>query len=118
MWAAAVSGLTDGANKMIPALDPVPGLWVALRGDHKLAVCPLFRKTDLPYVMQYCFRAVNRPSGPDFGRTATGKTSKSVLGPAFGRSEGRFWCFPGSSPAKIRPGSPISGPEALLRDME
>ncbi len=26
------------------------------------------------YATQYCFRAGNRPSGPDFGRTATGKT--------------------------------------------
>jgi hypothetical protein len=31
---------------------------------------------------------------------------------------GRFPCFPGSSPAKIRPGRPISGPEALLRNVE
>ena len=35
--------------------------------------------------------------------------------PAEGRPEGRFRCLPGSSPAKIRPGRPISGPEALLR---
>ncbi len=33
--------------------------------------------------------------------------------PAEGRPEGRFRCFPGGSPAKIRPGRPISGPEAL-----
>ncbi len=32
----------------------------------KLAVLAL-------YVTQWCFRAVNRPSGPDFGRTATGE---------------------------------------------
>ncbi len=31
--------------------------------------------------------------------------------------EGRFRCFPGGSPAKIRPGKPISGPEALLRNI-
>ena len=37
---------------------------------------------------------------------------------AEGRPEGRFRCFPGSSPAKIRPGRPISGPEALLRNLE
>ena len=35
-----------------------------------------------------------------------------------GRPEGRFRCFPGSSPAKIWPGSPMSGPEALLRNIE
>ncbi len=48
----------------------------------------------------------------------SGKPPKSALRPAFGRPEGRFWCFPGSSPAKIRPGSPISGLEALLRNIE
>jgi hypothetical protein len=57
--------------------------------------------------------------GPDEGcgfegtLTATGKTPKSFLRPAFGRPEGPFRCFPGSSPAKIRPGRPIYGPEAL-----
>ncbi len=29
-----------------------------------------------------------------------------------------FPVFPGSGPAKIRPGRPISGPEALLRNIE
>ncbi len=51
---------------------------------------------------------------PDFGRTAIGKTPKWALRLAEGRPEGRFRCFPGSSLAKIKPGSPISGPEALL----
>ena len=64
----------------------------------------------------------NSVSGPviglDFGRTATGKAPKSALRPAFGRPECRFRCFPGSSPAKILPGRPISGPEALLRNIE
>jgi hypothetical protein len=32
--------------------------------------------------------------------------------------EGRFWCFPGSNPSKMRPGRPISGPEPLLRNIE
>jgi hypothetical protein len=68
----------------------------------------------LLYVTQYCFRAVNRPSGPDFGRTATGKTPKSAFRLGFGRPEAAFLCFPGFSPAKIRPGRPISGPESLL----
>jgi hypothetical protein len=38
--------------------------------------------TEVLYVTQYCFRALNRPSGLDFGRTATGKTLKSALRPA------------------------------------
>ncbi len=66
----------------------------------------------------------NRASGPEtglpgriFGRTATGKSSKSAPLPAEGRPEGRFRCLPGGSPAKIRPGRPISGPEALLCDL-
>ncbi len=52
--------------------------------------------------------------GPDCFR----KEPRSALRPAEGRLEGRFRCFPTSSPAKIRPGRPISGPEALLRNME
>jgi hypothetical protein len=42
------------------------------------------------------------------------------IGPPAGRrpAQGRFRCFPGSSPAQIRPGRPISGPEALLRNIE
>ncbi len=52
-------------------------------------------------------------SGPDFGRTATGKSPTSALRPADGLPEGRFQFFPGSSPAKIRPGRPTFGPEAL-----
>ena len=60
----------------------------------------------------------NLPSGQDFGRTATGKAPKSALRPAFGRPEGRLWCFPDISPAKIRPERPIYGPEALLRNIE
>ncbi len=46
------------------------------------------------------------------------KASTSALRSAFGRPEGRFRCFPGSSPAKIRPGRLISGPEALLHNIE
>ena len=41
-------------------------------------------------VTQKCFRAVNRPSGPDFGLTATGKAPESGLRPVEGRPEGRF----------------------------
>ncbi len=53
-----------------------------------------------------------------FGRIATGKASKSALLPAFGRPYGRFRFFPGSSPAQIWPGRSISGPEALLRNID
>ncbi len=60
---------------------------------------------------------MNRPSGPDFGRTATGKTPKPALRPAEGRPEGRCRCFPGSSPAKSRPDKSISGPETILRNI-
>ncbi len=36
------------------------------------------------------FRAVNRHSEPDFGRTVPGKASESALRPAFGWPEDRF----------------------------
>ncbi len=49
---------------------------------------------------------------PDFGRILIGKASKSALRPAGGRPEGRFRGFPQKNPAEIRPGNPISGPEA------
>ncbi len=51
-----------------------------------------------------------------FWPAATGEAPKSGLRPAEGRPEGRFWCLPGGSPAKIWPGSSIYGPEALLRN--
>jgi hypothetical protein len=74
-------------------------------------------KTHILYVTQY-FRAANLFSGQHFGRRSTGKTQESALRPAFSRPEGRFRCFPGSSPAKIRPGRPINGPEALVLNIE
>ncbi len=43
---------------------------------------------------------------------------RTALRPAYGRPEGRSRCFPGISPAKIRPGRPIYGPEALLSNIE
>jgi hypothetical protein len=46
------------------------------------------------------------------------ENTKIGLWPAEGRPEARFWCLPGSSPAKIRPGRPSSGPEALSRNIE
>ncbi len=60
----------------------------------------------------------HQPSGPEFGRTAPGKEPKGALWPAAGRPGGRFRCFPGSGPAKIRPGKPISGPEVPLRNID
>ncbi len=42
---------------------------------------------DPPYVTQYCFRAVNRPSGPDSARTATGKKQSSAQEIIFGASQ-------------------------------
>ncbi len=85
---------------------------------HTLFLVAPQKDIELLYVTQECFRAVNLPSGPDFGRTATGKAPELALRPAFGRPEGRFRRFPGSSPAEIRPGRPIYGPEARLRNIE
>ncbi len=51
-------------------------------------------------------------------RRSAGKTPKSILQLAFGRPEGRFRCLRGSSPAKLRPGRPIYGPEALVRNIK
>jgi len=45
-----------------------------------------------------------------WARTATGNVPKSALRPAFGQPKGRFRFFPGSSPAKNRPGRPIYRP--------
>ncbi len=61
----------------------------------------------------------NSASGPpDLVPTGTWKTMKSGLRPAKCRPEGKCRCFPGRGPAKIRPGRPIYGPEALLRNIE
>ncbi len=46
------------------------------------------------------------------------RESTKIGPPAEGQPEGRFRCFPGSSPAEIRPGRLIYGPEALLRNIE
>ena len=51
--------------------------------------------------MQYCFRTVNRPSGPDVGQPATGKAPKSALRPAEGRPEGRCGFFSDSRLASL-----------------
>ncbi len=57
------------------------------------------------YVTQWCFRAVNRrPSGPDFGRTSTGKAPKSAPSrPKAGRRADLL-----AFPVSVRP---TSGPE-------
>ncbi len=57
----------------------------------------------------------NSASGPEFWPDCHRKNSE--IGPPAGRTAD-FVFFPGSSPAKIRPGRPISGPEALLRNIE
>ena len=70
---------------------------------------------------QHGYGLRNSASGPDIGlpgRILAGLLlGKHRHGPS-GRPKGRFLCFPGSSPAKIRPGRPIFGPEALLRKIE
>ncbi len=67
----------------------------------------------------------NSASGPEIGLPGwilagllPGKPRNGPSGPAEGRPESRFRCFPGSSPAKLRPARPISGLEALLRNIE
>ncbi len=69
----------------------------------------------LLYVTQWCLRAVNRPSGPDFGRTAAGKAPKSALSKS--GPEGRFaarkpWSSDGAPEypgPRSHPGAPGSG---------
>jgi hypothetical protein len=63
----------------------------------------------------------NIASGPEIGLPGrilagllSGKAPKSSLRPA----GGPISVFPGSSPAKIRPGRLFYGPEALLRNIE
>ena len=61
----------------------------------------------------------NSGSGPEIGlpgQILAGLLPGKRRNRPSGRPEGRFRCLPGSSPAKIRPGSPIYGPEALLRN--
>ncbi len=64
----------------------------------------------------------NSASGPEIELpdriVACYRENTEIGPPAEGRPEGRFECFPGSGPAKFRSGSPISGPEALLRNIE
>ncbi len=72
------------------------------------------------YSRALCYAIVlpGRHSGQDVWPDCCRETTESPLRQAKDRPEGRFRCFPGSSPAKIRPGRPISGPEALLRNIE
>ncbi len=71
-----------------------------------------------------CLGPRNCASGPEIGlpgrisaRIIVRKAAKSALRPAEGRPEGRFWKFPDENPTEILPGSPISGSEALLRNI-
>ncbi len=66
----------------------------------------------------------NSAPGPEIGLPVwisaglkSGKPQIQALRPAFGRPEGQFFCFPNQNAAEIRPGSPICGPEALLRNI-
>ncbi len=56
-------------------------------------------------------------SGSDFGRILIGKASGSALRPAFGQPGGAILKLSRLSPVKKWPGSPISGPKALLRNI-
>ncbi len=83
-----------------------PGtLFVCRRRWHK--GCHLFddsAATKLPYVTQYCCRDGDRVSGPG-------------TGPPFQRRPRRPRLRPRATRTEIRPGSRISGPEALLRNI-
>ncbi len=59
----------------------------------------------------------NTASGPEM--SLPGRIVAGLLpGEHRNRPSGRFLCSPGSSPAKIRPGRPISGTETILRNIE
>jgi hypothetical protein len=63
----------------------------------------------------------NSASGPEIGLPGlilAGLPPGKNRNRPFGGQEGRCRCFPGSSPAKIRPGRPIYGPEALLCNID
>ena len=63
------------------------------------------------------FTKTGNASRPEIGlpsRTLIGKASKSALWPAFGRRRADVEVFPSLNPAEIPPGSPVSGPEAIL----
>ncbi len=58
-------------------------------------------------------------SGPEVGLPGRTEIGPPVgRRPAGGPREDRFRCLPGGSPAQIRPGRPIFGPEALMRNTE
>ncbi len=59
--------------------------------------------------------------GPEIGfpgRMLAGPLPGKHQNRPFGRPEGRFRFSPGSSPAKIRPGRPSSGPEVVFCNIE
>jgi hypothetical protein len=84
LWAlrkSVVSAAFNRKHSLVDALPlpPVPAPLPSLPNTD-----PGTSGTLVFYVTQSCFRAVNRPSGPDFGRTATGNAPKSALWPAAG----------------------------------
>ncbi len=68
-------------------------------------------------VSTLCYTMVIAGLKFDCGWILIWKTSQSALRPAEGRPEGRFRGCPDQNPVEIRHGSPISGPEALLRNI-
>jgi hypothetical protein len=91
----ARSHQVEGPNWQKPGPRPGPGYGGVLR---------VGGRAGLPY----CFGAGNRPSGPDFGRTAIVETSKSALRPARGLTSVLLRKQSGRNPAKkseLRPGS-------------
>ncbi len=84
---------------------------------------PTYNPIEL-FVVPIYFMLRHSASGPEIGlpcrilaRLLPGKR-RNLLWPTFGRQEALFRCFPGSRPAKIQPGRPNSGPEAVLRNIE
>ncbi len=64
-----------------------------------------------------CFRAGNRVSGKDFGWILVGKTSKSVILPAFGRRRAEFEVFTTRIRKQLNPAPGLSvdcGPSGAL----
>ncbi len=76
----------------------------------KLLNCGIAQPS-LLYATQLSFRPGNLASGEDFGRIPLGKASNSALRPAGGPNLRLSRLESGRN----RPGSPVSGPEALLR---
>ncbi len=80
-----------------------PKSWEARKEAHGYQTYPMVRNS------------ASGASGPDFGRIPIGPASKSALRPA---ERSKILSSPDQNPAEIRPGSPISGPEALVHNMD